>query len=401
MTSPLWILNSSLTLMCILSSFFMIFMRTDVPRRTTLTTSVPTVQIESDVSKVNPAIIYEHDLFGTFIYQTAPEKPAHEEIIIPVPPSIEEAPAYKRAEADFLPPLQIKLKGILLNSNALYSRAIIANTKTKSEKLYKIGDLVEDATIIHIYKNKIALVRSNGQQEVLFLNEEMAQSDPIYQGDRIWATLITQTGNSTFSIDSRGFKKKIQSVAQILELLDITTAFDKGKCIGCRVGQINQGSFGSLMGLQYEDIITLVNGIETTNPNNRVKIYQVIRNAGGNQTIDVEIMRNGESKKLSYKAHQITDDADDDVLDEEPIKNNYPAGTLIHSNGKSPQQTRPISKPEDFPELPVKMPGRLRTTDSASREIAQTSDNNITQMFKKKDQQSMLDFGSRNAFLQR
>lgn len=371
----------------------MIFMRTDIPRRNPLITSVQPVQLESDVSKVNPAVIYEHDLFGTFVRKVEPEKPAHEEIVIPVPPHVEEAPAYKHGEAEFLPPLQIKLKGILLNSNALYSRAIIVNTKTKSEKLFKIGDLIEDATLIHIYKNKIALVRSNGQQEVLFLNEEMAQADPIYQGDRVWATLITQVDESTFNIDSRGFKKKIQTVAQILELLDITTAFDQGKCVGCRVGQITAGSFGALLGLQYEDVITSINNITTDTPNNRVKIYQAIKKAGGNQTIEISLTRNNETKKLFYKAHQITEDADDDILDEEPVKKTNPAGILLRNDTKQPQP--------DLPELPIKMPGKLRTTGSAPREIAPENDNNLSQVFKKKDQQSMLDFGSRNAFLQR
>ena len=43
----------------------------------------------------------------------------------------------------------------------------------------KTGDVIEDAQLMRIFSNKVVLVRSNGQQEVLYLREKDAKTDPI------------------------------------------------------------------------------------------------------------------------------------------------------------------------------------------------------------------------------
>ncbi|HBL98163.1 TPA: hypothetical protein DDZ86_00800 [Candidatus Dependentiae bacterium] len=401
MTSPLWILNGALTLMYAISVPLMVVMRTEVPVRASLVSRTSPSRPDVDISKINPALIYENDLFDTFVKVeiAAPKEKPHDEIVIPVPPKIEDVPSVKPRETEFLPPLQIKLKGVLLNSNSQFSRAVIANAKTKAEGLYKLGDVIEDATLIHISKVKVTFVRSNGQQEVLFLNEDVAQADPIYEGDRVWASMISQVNESTYRIDTRLFKKKIQSVAQIFELLDFTTAFDKGKSIGGRIGRFAKGSFGSLMGLEHGDIVVAVNGSPTTTPADRVKIYHAIKDAGNNQTIKVSVLRSGSPIELTYITHQMVDDEDDDLEEEEQESlKRLPAGSSVKGTGlaaRAPRGQGGSEKSEPSTQMPIP------TANKKFRTLASEPAGDLTRMVRKKDKQAMLDFGGRNASLQR
>ena len=64
MRSPLWILNSTLALLFIVSLGLMFLLRTQLPGRRSLTPQA-ILPLNQDVSKINITRIYENDLFGT------------------------------------------------------------------------------------------------------------------------------------------------------------------------------------------------------------------------------------------------------------------------------------------------------------------------------------------------
>ena len=103
-----------------------------------------------------------------------------------MPPVLQPLPIPQPARIDFLPPLAITLKGIIFANYDRENRAIIANNKTKQEALYKIGDKIEDADIIHISQKTRFLLRSNGQERLL-LYRPMTE-DPIFSRDKSWQT---------------------------------------------------------------------------------------------------------------------------------------------------------------------------------------------------------------------
>ena len=190
MKSPLWMLNSAFIIIFIIMIGLMLLSRTKLPKRSSLRPRAAGIRQQRQAYKVNPAAIYENDLFGTYL---KPIKPREIEQIpsinIPAPPPPKEAKAKVPLPPKFLPRLGIELKGIVFNSNNAFSRAIIEDLKTKAERLLKIGDLVEDASLIYISRNKIIFIRSNGQQESLFVTEDDAKDDPIY--------------NTTYSSDNK------------------------------------------------------------------------------------------------------------------------------------------------------------------------------------------------------
>ena len=183
MKSPLWMVNAIFALFLCLLFVLMLILKKPIIKRTSISPQEPSAPLMQEVSKINPVRIYESDLFRTFVRaQPLQQEVAVEDqpIVPPAPPLPKTFVKKQRAMPEFLAPLEVELKGIIYNSNSVYSRAIIMDRKTKQEKLHKIGDTLEDAHLIFIGKNKAMFIRSNGQQETLFVSAEAAQKDPMY-----------------------------------------------------------------------------------------------------------------------------------------------------------------------------------------------------------------------------
>lgn len=409
MKSPLWILNSAFTVLFLISLLLVFFMRVQIPVRTGLIPQIPNAVHDSDSSKVNPVLIYENDLFGTVVkpVETPQEEPEASAIVIPALPNMVSGKTSARAVPDFLPPLQLKLRGVVFNTNSLYSRAIIINTKTNAENLFRTGDKIEDATLVHIGKKKVAFVRPNGQQETLFISDDDAQNDPLYQGERAWATAITPLNETTFRIDATGFKKHITSVAQLLDQLDITPAIEDGKNIGCRIGKLTRQSIGTHIGLKNGDVITDINGTKPTSTKNRVAIFKAIRGAGLNQKITISLMRTGSPLELNYLIQPITDEEEEEIKTEiktSVYERKLPSGIMID---RSQSQLPPLSPPFPLPNnepiiIPNAVAGPTQLGGANGRTLVpSTGQEPIENAYRRRDKKSMLGYGSRSAFLQR
>lgn len=398
-------------------------MRVQIPVRTALTPQIPSVVHDSDSSKINPALIYEHDLFGTIVkpVEKTEEEVVEKTITIPPLPTMISAKPHARTMPEFLPPLQLKLRGVVFNTNSLYSRAIVINTKTNAENLYRIGDKIEDATLVHIGKKKVVFVRPNGQQETLFISEDDAQKDPLYQGDRVWGTIIIPLNATTFRIDGTKFKKHIISVAQLLDQLDITPALDEGKNIGCQVGKLAQNSIGTHIGLKNGDVITSINGTKPTSTKNRVAIFKAIKQAGANQKITVEIIRGKSPIELNYIVQPVTDEDEEEIKSEQQAiayERKLPGGIMLDRSQSQLPQIPPSSQPSPFPASsslpqvspqtnePIVIPnvgvGPSQLGGANNRTLVPAEGHeSVENAFRRRDKKSMLGYGSRNAFLQR
>lgn len=353
-------------------------MRSPLPKRVSLTPLHISHATHKNTGKINLARIYESDLFGTYTPTSPTESttPLRQHVSIPQPPHQQPVEKIHPQPPEFLSPLQVILKGAIFNSNSAYSRAILSDATTKEEKLYKIGDKIEDAHLIYIGKNKAIFLRSNGQQETLFVSEEDAQNDPIHKQEK-WSSVIESQDNNTFIIYANAFKKNITGLAPVLDMLDITTAFEKGKSIGLRIGRIEQGALGSMLGLQYGDIVTHINDTSTTSTKERVTIYQNILQGGNNQRIKVQLVRNNTPHTLTYFVQK-------------KIENDHTSNTVPTDSYVQVHNNRPAT------------PQSQLDTKLAEHTLAQSSqDANFARNLTKQDRQAMLQYGGKNNVLQR
>ncbi len=392
-TVPMWILNGLLFFTYLFSTALLFFVQPKTPKRAAIRTTTQQTVIDSTLSQINPTLVYENDLFGTFIKPkiVEPKEKPRERLTAPTPPEEQEPDPLVREPAKFLPPLEIKLKGILQNSNALFTRAIVEDLKTKSEQILKIGDQIEDANLIKIEKSKAIFVRSNGQQEIVFLTEEDAQKDPIYLGDKAWSQIIrpAEEQPNTFEIETNLFTETVSNVAQLLETLDITTAFSQGESLGCRIGKIYKQSLGESLGFKTGDIITRINDIEPRSTKERLAIYNQIKENGDSQIIAVSVLRAGQTINLTYICQPELFDEDE----AQEKQTTYRINREKEAAKKIPMQTH----------LPQKPPIESKRDAVLAKEIIQQTSGpgDASQTYRRQTRDAMLNFGGRKAFLQR
>jgi type II secretion system protein C len=301
MKHPFWIVNSCLLLLLLLVASIMYFMRTPIMQRTDIHATAPTAGKQSAQEfTINISKIYEHDLFDT--YQVEEPVSAIATIPpIPTPPEPEVASVPKIPEPQFVDPLDINLKGIVvISTQESKNRAIIQENKTGTEKTYKVGDFIHDAQLIRIFSNKVILLRSNGQQEVIYLREQDAKLDPVYSAIGGWEHVAQESEGDQYTVIRQEFVTRVKNLAHFIDLLDVTTAYKDGLSIGCRIGKIDAQSLAYYLGLKSSDIIVAINGIPTANTADRVKIYKTIMGLPDESSITVSLIRNGKEFTLSY-----------------------------------------------------------------------------------------------------
>ena len=309
MRHPLWTANSILVLICVAVFIFIILSRQEQPTWDSLQPAPEVAPARKQTSEINIQQIYENDLFDTY-EKAAPQGREHVETIapLPAPPIPKKVNIPEEPKPVFLQPLDVSLKGILYVANDdSKHRATIIELKTKHEHNYKVGDFIEDAQLIKIFSKKIILLRANGQQEVLYLRASDAEQDPTYAVIEGWEHVAQPIAENRFIVSVQEFTHRIKDLAQFIDLLDLTTAYQRGISIGCRVGNIKENSLGIHMGLRSRDIITKVQGMPITDTDKRFAVYKKISALQTNdEAIRVDILRNGMPLSLDYVLSNFT-----------------------------------------------------------------------------------------------
>lgn len=276
-------------------------MRVTVPVREDIEPILYSMQHKEQNLAINIRHIYENDLFGTYVKQAPKEKIVEPIEPVPAPPMPQRVTIPEQPKPTFLEPLNITLKGIIvIGFDAEKNSVIIADNKTDQEAAYKIGDTIQDAQIIRIFNNKVILLRNNGQQEVLYLHENDAKTDPLYVSNETWHNVVHRDDAVHFTVYPGPFIKRIENLPQFIEYLSLTTAYQKGEPVGARIGAIDMNSIGAHLGFIPGDILLSVNEIPTTSIQNRVTIYNGIVDGVLPKTVTITLLRHGRTVQLSY-----------------------------------------------------------------------------------------------------
>lgn len=307
MNNPFWLLNNILVLLLTTASLFVYFTRVSVPEREDIEPLLYSKPKKQQHIAINLKHIYEQDLFGTYSNESAfvqpkitinpfPEPPRPQPTIVPEPP-----------RPKFLEPLAITLKGIIVIANdEAKNSAIITINKTEQEAIYKVGSTIEDAQLIRITSNKAIFLRPNGQQEIIYLNEDDAKADQTYVVFADWESIVHQKDNSTYAIDPKSFIQQVKNIAEFIDIFGLTTSYQKGVSVGTRIGTIADSSLPAAMGFASGDIILSINAIPTTSTENRLLIYNTIIGHQPGEIITVQLVRRNRIIELYYHVAEFT-----------------------------------------------------------------------------------------------
>ena len=308
MRHPIWLLNSTLLVLFLIATGFALFSSQKIPRRIKLDLKPSHVAVQKSAVHVDVAQIYENDLFNTYHKIIVPPRQPNYTHTMPQPPSQTTIKVPAEPRQPFLAPLEVKLKGVIAINDDSNNVAMLAESKSTEQKNYYVGDMIEDARLIRILPNRIILIRSNGQQETLYLNEKDVENDPAYNEERDhWMHVIKKVEHDKFLLDPDTFILVSRNIAQFIDMFDLTTVYQKGKSIGCRIGNIVHDSLGYAMGLEPHDIVTHINSLSTLNTEERYNTYQSLLKKKIGDTIEVKGLRDGSDFMISYHLYDLKD----------------------------------------------------------------------------------------------
>ncbi len=333
MRSPLWILNSIfLILVLTIVGYIMYSWRavTEVPPRVPLKTGAPSEPTRREgVKPKDIQFIYsEGDLFSTYQPVIIPPKPLETLPVLPPPPPNKPVVSQPKPTIQFLDPLPIKITGIIASTNEAKSQVTIVNTNTKKTESYRVGDKIFDAYVVRIFPKKVMLIRSNGQQETLYMYPADAQADIKALQESSWADVIQKQSDTSYLVNPKAFISRIGNLAQLIEMLDLTSAFRRGESIGCRVGKMDTKSIGYALGFLPGDIVTNINSIIPSTTTNRIKIYNALSELDLGAQVKVQILRKGRTITHEYTLFAVgqpteTPQASTLTADAEEVKAKY------------------------------------------------------------------------------
>jgi general secretion pathway protein C len=201
--------------------------------------------------------------------------------------------------------LRAALVGTVVASDKKWSMAMITDLTSSETDVYRIHDqLMDEARLVAILSRKVVINR-NGVNEYLELQEKAnpkrpgrRTTSPHHRPESSLGKGIKKTGKDSWTIDRGEIDKTLSNLNNIAMQARIVPSFKNGQANGFKLFAIRPGSVYSKLGIQNGDIIHKINGFAMNSPDKALEIYQKLKSAS---SVDIEVTRRGQSKKLSYK----------------------------------------------------------------------------------------------------
>ena len=312
MKHSFWLVNSLLLVLLCCTLIFMFFSQQRVGYVLSLEPQLPALQQPYTTTTVQTRLIYENDLFNTYHKTYAPPtQPNYVESSLPQPPSAVAPDKPGPVEKKFLPPLKIKLRGVIALDDQSLNYIIASDEQTQEQRKYKVGDIVEDGLLIKIFPNKAIFIRSNGQQETLYLDIHDVEEDPlISQQKKYWVNIIQHVKDTRYILDHEALIKCVKNISILFDLFNVTTLYNNGITKGLRIGSVNSQSLASHLGFESQDLVTACLGIPLTSLANQTKCYKELGTKKFDDSITINVERNGKTITLSYTLRDLKDPFD-------------------------------------------------------------------------------------------
>ena len=198
--------------------------------------------------------------------------------------------------------LKLKLWGTV-TGQARKAYAVIEDTKTRKQELYRIGDSIQDATVKLILRQKVVLSVSD-RDEILGM-EEIGAAKRGRESPRVARKAAAAPPKMPVSSYPRQLTLKSDQIESALENLDqlmdqarIRPHIEEGRPAGISITGIKPNTIFRKMRLRNGDIITGVNGDPIETVDDAMKIFGDLTST---PEVQVEIKRRGRKRVLNYK----------------------------------------------------------------------------------------------------
>lgn len=195
-------------------------------------------------------------------------------------------PPKPRTAADF----GYELIGTLVSSPAL-SRAIFRNTQAQNTVVCRLNDALDQVTVVEIDKDHVVLQDRNGHRFVLA--QRRYDRDDTSEPDNVHPKL-QPTKVPTRTYPGESFYNGLDLFMKKATLAPVK---ERGKVTGLKVSGLDKIPFARVAGLQNGDVITTINHQAVTS---RQKAFQVFKKSRAMAHMEIELLRNHQTKTLSF-----------------------------------------------------------------------------------------------------
>ena len=197
--------------------------------------------------------------------------------------------------------LKLKLWGTVAGEGRR-AYAVIEDTKTKEQSLYRTGDSIQNATLKMILRQKVVL-SVNGQDEILGMEEpgsvKRGGARPqLARQDTTPPKLPVSSYPRQLTLNSDQIESALENVDQLMEQARISPHIEEGRPAGISITGIKPNTVFRKMRLRNGDIITGVNGAPIESVEDAMKVFGDLSSAS---EIQLEIKRRGRTRTLNYK----------------------------------------------------------------------------------------------------
>ncbi len=194
--------------------------------------------------------------------------------------------------------LNYKLMGTVAGPPSA-SFAIIEIPGGKGQKLYRVGQEIEDAEIKAIRRN-ILILDNNGREEKLEIKfDEKVISSRLSSPSALSSGRgVTKVAANKFILDRKEVERLSGDVTQFMTQVRIVPNLVRGKASGYKMLNIKADSLVASVGFKNGDILKEINGKSINRPEEAFQAYQQLK-SGGAFTIEVE--RKGKREIIYYE----------------------------------------------------------------------------------------------------
>jgi general secretion pathway protein C len=263
------------------------------------------------------AVIQERNLFGAR-GRPAASSPPPRASLPPAPPA--------------KPAANLKLVGTVVG-NGDHTYAVIEDLGTKRQELYRLGDLVHEARVIEVTRNRVVLDNQGRHEELMSFEKTDAAPpsgdsrarqpgarpattprrqppmleapppdppppEPQENQDEGADVEIERLGDNMWRVNRDNLVEQVENFGQMMREARLTPHFTGGQPDGFMVSNLPQDSFLGRMGLRSGDIMKGINGQRFGSLDEFFQIYQQLQTE---PTLQLEVERSNRTETLTYE----------------------------------------------------------------------------------------------------
>jgi general secretion pathway protein C len=201
-------------------------------------------------------------------------------------------------------PTSLRLLGT--GGDAAHPYAVVEDTKERRQDVVRIGDSLAGAEVVSIGWRRIVL-RRGAEEEMLIVPADLGVPAAAPPGARPAATpaaagpsegAVKELGADRYLVARAEVEHQLQNLSQVFTQMRAVPNLKDGKTDGFRVFAIRRESIFDRIGLENNDVVQRVNGVELTDP---ARAMSLLTELQGETRLTVDVLRGGAPRTLSYE----------------------------------------------------------------------------------------------------